>query len=577
MMYINVIFICVGFVLGILSLLMGVLSVDMMISDYFIFFEWELGGINYMEFEFVFWLDWISCLFSSLVMMISFMILLYSIWYMSGDFNIYRFFFLVFMFVVSMLMVILSPNLISIILGWDGLGLVSYCLIIYYMNWSSYVSGIITIMFNRLGDIGILMGIGYMVSFGDWNTSVFWNHFFDDEFFCMFLLMLAGLTKSAQIPFCSWLPIAMAAPTPVSSLVHSSTLVTAGVYLMIRYFEVFNLGVLSILIYLGGLTMIVSGFVAIWEYDLSKIIALSTLSQLGLMYLVVSLGLIDLAFFHLVIHAFFSAMLFMCSGILIHSMGGLQDIRYMSGLFKNVPEVLLLILVSSFSLSGIPFFMGFYSKDLIIEICMVGDLNYLVLIMLISSVVLTLLYTVRIYIYIIFDFMNFKSLFVYSKDFSVFLVFSSWFMMILVLFFGGYFFEIIFPFMNYVILSDFLSLFILLILSITFLMGICLYFLSKFFNFVFDIIGFLYFFDFFMGMFIYMPSLSLWNSLNFMNLGYLTSKNLEGGWIESMGGQGLNFILMNMSISIQWFQDESMFKHLFFCLLFIMFMLVLLF
>jgi len=193
-------------------------------------------------------------------------------------------------------------------------------------------------------------------------------------------IILAGLTKRAQIPFSAWLPAAMAAPTPVSALVHSSTLVTAGVYLLIRFYSVFESELLlgAALFYLGALTMLMAGIVASFETDLKKIIALSTLSQLGLIVLSVGLGNINLAIFHLIVHAIFKALLFLCGGKIIHSFGGEQDIRFIGGINTNLPVSLVTLNVANFSLCGIPFISGFYSKDLILEMSGAANVNYVV-------------------------------------------------------------------------------------------------------------------------------------------------------------------------------------------------------
>nr|BAL70369.1 NADH dehydrogenase subunit 5 [Aposthonia japonica] len=552
----------IGVGLGILGICFSYFGVFMLGNSVLFMYEWEFKNMFYSEMEFVFFFDWLGFMFSGLVMLISSMIMLYSVWYMSGDLMIKRFIYLVLMFVFSMLMVILSPNLISILFGWDGLGLVSYCLIIYYNNWSSYVSGMITVMFNRLGDIGILLSIGYMLGIGDWNMIVFLGEdYVGGKFILGLFIILAGMTKSAQIPFCSWLPIAMAAPTPVSSLVHSSTLVTAGVYLLIRYSELLGyLGFMSLML-VGILTMILSGMVANYEYDLSSVIALSTLSQLGLMFFTVSLGMIGMAFFHLVMHALFKAMLFMCSGILIHSMGGLQDIRYMGGLYKNMPEILLLILVSSFSLMGVPFFMGFYSKDLIMEVCMMRELNLFVWLMLMISVSLTVSYTVRIYVYIVFGVNNYLCMYMYSEGISDLLIVSSWILMFLIVIMGKCMLNIMFPYLNMIILGDLMSGEVIFFLLMGVISGLFLYSdVSCEMSMVFLKMK-IYFFFIFLGNFIYMPSLSLWGSLSFMNIGYFSIKIIDKGWLELFGGQGLFGLLMFLGFKVQWFQEGELVKY----------------
>lgn len=217
------------------------------------------------------------------------------------------------------------------------------------------------------------------------------------------MLFLAAITKRAQIPFSSWLPMAIAAPTPVSALVHSSTLVTAGVYLIIRYNELLmRSGLNYYLMYLSVLTIFMSGIIANFEYDLKKIIALSTLSQLGLIIIILSLGFNMLAFFHLLVHAVFKSILFMCAGVIIHSMNNRQDIRLIGNLNNVIPFTIIRFMISTFALCGFPFISGFYSKDLIIEIIYISRNNFLLLAIIVISLRFTVIYRVRLVYYLYF-------------------------------------------------------------------------------------------------------------------------------------------------------------------------------
>lgn len=211
---------------------------------------------------------------------------------------------------------------------------------------------------------------------------------------------MAAITKRAQIPFSAWLPAAIAAPTPVSALVHSSTLVTAGVYLLIRFRPIFEgSSVQSFLLIISCTTIFIAGLGANFEYDLKKIIALSTLSQLGVILRVLSLGFPDLAFFHLLTHALFKALLFLCAGVVIHSLGDYQDIRIMGGLIIRIPLTGVCINLSNLSLCGIPFMAGFYSKDLILEIAFISNINFIRFIIYILATGLTVSYTFRLIFY----------------------------------------------------------------------------------------------------------------------------------------------------------------------------------
>nr|QLD97071.1 NADH dehydrogenase subunit 5 [Amblyomma tholloni] len=326
--------------------------------------------------KFYFLMDWISTIFISIVTFISSMVIFYSHSYMMEDKNKNSFCLIVLLFVLSMILLILMPNMFMIILGWDGLGLVSYCLVIHYQSVNSYNSGMMTIISNRVGDVMIILSLIFFVNFGSFDLM----SMDQIELICGILILIAGLTKSAQIPFSAWLPAAMAAPTPVSSLVHSSTLVTAGVYLLMRFSYLFKMEYFSlILMKISLLTMLMAGINAFFENDFKKIIAFSTLSQLSMMMISLSLGLMELAFFHLIMHAIFKSMLFLCAGLIIHSFQGIQDIRMLGNFFNVSPSISSCMMISILSLMGFPFVGGFYSKDLIVEF-FIFKLNNLILI-----------------------------------------------------------------------------------------------------------------------------------------------------------------------------------------------------
>lgn len=280
-----------------------------------------------------------------------------------------RFLILVILFVARMLLVIFSLNIVRIILGWDGLGLSSYLLVIFYQNSKSLRAGIITALTNRIGDVAIILAIGVIVEAGGWEfITLILGEDRSLRAELGILIVLAAITKRAQLPFSAWLPAAMAAPTPVRSLVHSSTLVTAGVYLLLRFrpFLQSN-GIRPYLLVLGGGTMLIAGIGAMLEVDLKKIVALSTLRQLGLIVIRLSVGIYLFTLFHLLTHACFKALLFLCSGKIIHDLGGCQDIRFIGGLASYLPVTGSCFFLANVSLCGFPFLAGFYSKDLILE------------------------------------------------------------------------------------------------------------------------------------------------------------------------------------------------------------------
>lgn len=369
-------------------------------SCYFI--EWDIISINSSSVVITLILDWISLMFLRFVMFISSMVLYYSGEYMAGDKNMDRFMYLVLAFVMSMGFLIISPNLIRILLGWDGLGLVSYALVIYYQNEKSANAGMLTALSNRVGDVAILLGISVIFARGGWNFFFYVDGILEAArkgILCG-LVVLAAITKSAQIPFSAWLPAAIAAPTPVSALVHSSTLVTAGVYLLIRFSPALE-GRLSktVLLLLSGLTMFMAGLGANFEYDLKKIIALSTLRQLGVIMSILSLGYADLAFFHLLAHALFKALLFICAGAVIHRVKDYQDIRIIGGLIYHIPLTGMCINLANLALCGTPFLAGFYSKDMILEVAFMSSINFFAFILYALATGLTVCYTMRLVYY----------------------------------------------------------------------------------------------------------------------------------------------------------------------------------
>nr|QGZ08866.1 NADH dehydrogenase subunit 5 [Neelus murinus] len=389
----------IGIYLGILLLLGGlsffIWGASYLILSKVVFLEFILFRIGGVEVIFLMLFDWISLLFLSVVTLISGLVMLYSVIYMMGDSNFYRFMLTIFLFVFSMGLLIISPNLVSLLLGWDGLGLVSYCLVIYYQGFKSSAAGLLTVLSNRVGDVALLLAIAWMVNFGGWgfvHLSVMIGS--QDIQFLLGLVTLAAMTKSAQIPFSAWLPAAMAAPTPVSSLVHSSTLVTAGVYLLIRFNTL--IGGSNLLLVTSLMTMFMAGISACFEMDFKSVIALSTLSQLGVMMYSISLYMGDLAFFHLLTHALFKSLLFLCAGLFIHSLMSLQGVSMIGGVMKSFPLTSTLFVGASLCLCGFPFLSGFYSKDMIIEGAVAQEIGGWVWLIMYISMGLTLIYSVRL-------------------------------------------------------------------------------------------------------------------------------------------------------------------------------------
>nr|YP_010271971.1 NADH dehydrogenase subunit 5 [Marphysa victori]UKB88234.1 NADH dehydrogenase subunit 5 [Marphysa victori] len=365
--------------------------------------QWNLISIFSLHISLPLIIDPTGLLFSFIVLFISANIMQFSSSYMANDPLMKRFIHLVLLFILSMNMLIYIPHLIFLLLGWDGLGITSFILVIYYQNPKSLAAGMITALTNRIGDALILLSIAWMLNQGHWMILQTEAAKFSSPL--LLAITLAALTKSAQIPFSSWLPAAMAAPTPVSALVHSSTLVTAGVFLLIRFYPALSTSqnFHTLLLLTASLTMFMAGLSAMLESDMKKIIALSTLSQLGVMMASLGLALPSLALFHLSTHALFKALLFMCAGAIISSSHHTQDLRILGGLTNQMPLLLSSMTIANLALCGTPFLAGFYSKDMILELSVTAPNNILILTLLFISTALTSAYSLRFMISLVWS------------------------------------------------------------------------------------------------------------------------------------------------------------------------------
>nr|QLY90286.1 NADH dehydrogenase subunit 5 [Caenis robusta]UJG45443.1 NADH dehydrogenase subunit 5 [Caenis robusta] len=569
--------ICLVSMLGLMSLsLFNFLwGLKMLLKEFTYMIEWEIVNIFGTSVEMVILLDWMSLIFMSFVLLISSLVIYYSEEYMSGDEDINRFIMLVLMFVFSMMMLIVSPNLISILLGWDGLGLVSYCLVIYYQNVKSYNAGMLTALSNRIGDVAILLAITWLFNYGGFNY-IFYMELVKLEgpmVIVSMLIVLAAMTKSAQIPFSAWLPAAMAAPTPVSALVHSSTLVTAGVYLLIR----FNLLIVDtfsskILLLLAGLTMFMSGLGANYEYDLKKIIALSTLSQLGLMMSILAMGFPSLAYFHLLTHALFKALLFMCAGAVIHNMKDSQDIRNMGALVGGMPMTVACLSVANLALCGTPFLSGFYSKDLILELMSMNYVNGFTYFLYYFSTGLTVCYSMRLVMYTLSGLFN-ESVCHPVNDEGHLMLRGMSGLLIMSVIGGSMLMWILFPTpamiclpLNLKLMTIFVSLIGGWVGYIVFQSSVGMESLSLNYHFMVEILGSMWF----------MPFLST-NGVTHLPLsvGGVSMKLGDMGWLEYFGPQMVYKSVKNASLIYYWFSN-NMFK-MFLMTMFIMLILLLLY
>nr|UZG66036.1 NADH dehydrogenase subunit 5 [Sclerotia substriata] len=542
------------------SLLFFWLGLYFIMMDLVIILEYELMNLNSSIVYMSILLDWMSMLFMSFVLFMSSMVIYYSEEYMYGDLNINRFIFLVFLFVMSMMILIISPNLISILFRWDGLGLVSYCLVMYYQNFKSLNAGMITALSNRIGDVGILMSIAWMMKYGSWNF-IFYLDFNEDLTMKIisYFVVLSAFTKSAQIPFSSWLPAAMSAPTPVSSLVQSSTLVTAGVYLLIRFNFCISSNLMFFMLFISMMTMYMSGLGGNFEYDLKKIIALSTLSQLPLMMSILFMGDYNLAFFHLLSHALFKALHFMCAGCIIHNIMNCQDIRFIGSLVNFMPLTCTIFNISNFSLCGLPFLGGFYSKDLILEFMSMSYFNMFTYFIFYVSIGLTVSYTVGLCYYSLFSMYNIYS-YNNMNDQGMIMLKGKGGLILLVIFGGSFLSWLIFSTGYFICLSLNLKLMVKFMI----LLGLWIGYGFSSFGFNYDLKS------------MKMLPVSLFSSMlnmsvlstefvnyYFLKLSNIWEKNLDLGWLEFLGSLNLfnnvvnsskiNQILFNNSLKIYLF------------------------
>ncbi|MES2545570.1 MAG: NADH-quinone oxidoreductase subunit L [Bacteroidota bacterium] len=349
-------------------------------------FDWiQISGF---KISFGFLLDQLSILWLLFVTGIGSLIHLYSISYMHDDENMNKFFAYLNLFIFFMITLVMGSNLLVMFIGWEGVGLCSYLLIgFWYKNQDYNDAAKKAFIMNRIGDLGFLIGIfilGYIchsLDFMEMKTYLlsFYSNTPEQVYLiglAAFCLFIGACGKSAQIPLYTWLPDAMAGPTPVSALIHAATMVTAGIFMVTRMNFLFDLAidVQNIIAIVGAITALVAATIGLVQNDIKKVLAYSTVSQLGLMFLALGLGAYEVAVFHVITHAFFKACLFLGSGSVIHALHGEQDMRNMGGLKKIMPITFWTMMISSLAISGIFPFAGFWSKDEILMTAFHGNI-----------------------------------------------------------------------------------------------------------------------------------------------------------------------------------------------------------